>query len=427
MEFLENYGESDIDEQPTVCSASGALSQQGGKNTTAAIDVEYLGTFQGLGLSQPPQHCQQPARERPATMKRSSSILSFVTGLSAAEKRQRQMKSEKMREAIDLSRSIICEICGRGFRARQYIHLHKCDRTDKGTSAAGATIPAYPSPTTVGQIHPFVVQMDLPLSSDSGGRHHGGGGTSQSSSELPVVEQKNDDHHRSTDDEDDDDNRNHRNRNRKSYSLSYKINAVELLNANASHHACARIITADALGIDPSLLSRWKAQETKLLERLEKRRSLANNRRLQPKKASHFPREEARVMKWFRDCRQKGMAVSGKLLRFRMKAELKSNASAKSLSFKASEKWLRLFVKRHGLSWRVKTNSKSLGIEDRLPRIRRWHARLRRRLGKDDPTRRGDPKWGRWIAENRYNLDQVCTNVSMVCHKLLSLSHACDY
>ncbi|KAK3260231.1 hypothetical protein CYMTET_30799 [Cymbomonas tetramitiformis] len=56
---------------------------------------------------------------------------------------------------------------------------------------------------------------------------------------------------------------------------------------------------------------------------------------------------------------------------------------------------------------RCKSNQKTLSTEERLPRIKRWHARLKRRL-KD---RSGDvqlhPKRGHYLPENRYNVDQV--------------------
>ena len=44
----------------------------------------------------------------------------------------------------------------------------------------------------------------------------------------------------------------------------------------------------------------------------------------------------------------------------------------------------------------------------RLPKIRRWHARLRRRLKRGDTV---DPKWGRWLPRNRLAGDQVGCNL----------------
>jgi len=39
-------------------------------------------------------------------------------------------------------------------------------------------------------------------------------------------------------------------------------------------------------------------------------------------------------------------------------------------SFAASNKWLRLFCERYGISMQKKTNKKSKSIEERLPKIK---------------------------------------------------------
>jgi hypothetical protein len=43
----------------------------------------------------------------------------------------------------------------------------------------------------------------------------------------------------------------------------------------------------------------------------------------------------------------------------------------------------------------------------RMPKIRRWHARFRRRLKRSG----GDPKWERWLPQNRLTCDQVPCNL----------------
>ena len=72
-------------------------------------------------------------------------------------------------------------------------------------------------------------------------------------------------------------------------------------------------------------------------------------------------------------------------------------------NFKASNKWVWSFLRRHRLCVRRKTNGKNLSIQQRLPLIQQWHRDLRSRLRKGG----GDPKWGLYPPEQRWNVDQV--------------------
>jgi hypothetical protein len=49
-------------------------------------------------------------------------------------------------------------------------------------------------------------------------------------------------------------------------------------------------------------------------------------------------------------------------------------------------------------------------VLERLPKIKRWHARLRRRLNTGSKVTK-DAKWGRWLPENRLSIDQVPCNL----------------
>lgn len=61
-------------------------------------------------------------------------------------------------------------------------------------------------------------------------------------------------------------------------------------------------------------------------------------------------------------------------------------------------------------SHRRANNNKNQSVEERLPQIRRWHARLRVRL-QDAPPFKLHPVWGRWLPENRLSVDQVPCNL----------------
>ena len=109
--------------------------------------------------------------------------------------------------------------------------------------------------------------------------------------------------------------------------------------------------------------------------------------------------------------RKGGERVTGHWLRIRMKQLVRQHYGDDAADgFKASSFWLRGFARCFGISLRAKSNSRAEAIEVRLPKIRRWHARLRRRL-KRGPADKLDSKWGRWKQENRLATDQVGCNL----------------
>lgn len=57
-----------------------------------------------------------------------------------------------------------------------------------------------------------------------------------------------------------------------------------------------------------------------------------------------------------------------------------------------------------------RANYKHESVEVRLPKIKRWHARLRMRL-KDTPPAKLHLVWGTWLPENRLSIGQVPRNL----------------
>ena len=78
--------------------------------------------------------------------------------------------------------------------------------------------------------------------------------------------------------------------------------------------------------------------------------------------------------------------------------------------FRASYGWLGRFASRYNLSLRRANNHKHQSVEVRLPKIKRWHARFRRRLKACNPETL-HPKWGRWLPRDRLSIDQVPCNL----------------
>ncbi|KAK3265708.1 hypothetical protein CYMTET_25631 [Cymbomonas tetramitiformis] len=69
--------------------------------------------------------------------------------------------------------------------------------------------------------------------------------------------------------------------------------------------------------------------------------------------------------------------------------------------------WENNWLRRNSLSYRKKTNKKTKSTEERLPKIKRWHARLRLRLQTPQEGETVDPVWGVWLPNDRYNVDQA--------------------
>ena len=104
--------------------------------------------------------------------------------------------------------------------------------------------------------------------------------------------------------------------------------------------------------------------------------------------------------------------MTARFLRVCMRRAIRAHYDeAASVGFRASDRWLQAFARRHGMRLRRKTNAKHLSIEARLAQCKRWHARFRRRLGRARVPLAADPTWGRWLPEDRLSIDQVPCNL----------------
>ena len=182
-------------------------------------------------------------------------------------------------------------------------------------------------------------------------------------------------------------------------------------------------------GVHPSLVSKWGGKEDELhmalqhenrVSRKQKHRTGtmatfqsrgARRTTLHRGRAPPFAAVEVELHKRYRDKRTRGERVTGQWLRVSMKRLVREFAGADVADgFKASKWWLRSFARRFGMSLRRKSNSRAESVLVRLPKIKRWHARLRRRL-RGGPQEKLDPKWGRWLPRNRLSVDQVPCNL----------------
>lgn len=128
---------------------------------------------------------------------------------------------------------------------------------------------------------------------------------------------------------------------------------------------------------------------------------------LHPGRGRKFAAAEAELHNMYRQMRARGLRVKGYWLRVQMKRlVVRIYGEAAAATFKASKSWLVAFTDYYSMSLRRRSNKKNVSVEERATKCKRWHARFRRRLRKGVQR---DPKWGRWLPEDRISLDQVST------------------
>ncbi|CAM9872033.1 unnamed protein product [Ectocarpus sp. 6 AP-2014] len=189
-------------------------------------------------------------------------------------------------------------------------------------------------------------------------------------------------------------------------------------------------------GISASNISKWQKDEDSLVQQAaDKVRSslmaTCTRRRL------WFPDAEKKLYKMLLARRKRKLRVSTRWITVTFKKLIMERypqdprAKAFRPSFRFAQKW----ATRHSLSKRRRSNSKNKSVEERLPKIRKWHRECRKLLqqprvhgGKVIPWERQAPvsdggsveqpgalipyegpygKWGRFVKELRDNTDQV--------------------
>ncbi len=124
-----------------------------------------------------------------------------------------------------------------------------------------------------------------------------------------------------------------------------------------------------------------------------------------------FPLAAKLVVSEFKRRRQQGIKVSKLWLCKKMKCKVEQLYGANKASyFKASRSWFQRFKKRHQITLRNRTNKKNISSEDCRETIQMFHRSLRKSLKtcrQRNTNAHIHPKWGRFLPENRYNVDQV--------------------
>ncbi len=123
-----------------------------------------------------------------------------------------------------------------------------------------------------------------------------------------------------------------------------------------------------------------------------------------------YPRAASLVVAEFKLRRSKGSRISKLWLCKKMKMQVEScYGKEQAQNFKASSNWFQRFKKRYNITLRTRTNKKNDSAEKGRETIQKFHRELRKAL-KSTRRRRKlqvDSKYGRWLPEHRYNVDQV--------------------
>ena len=211
---------------------------------------------------------------------------------------------------------------------------------------------------------------------------------------------------------------------RKSYTVEFKVKTLAVLDKLSKAGVKNKWKkVADERGLpDKSLVIKWNKNRSNIINELKARKTDKDGSIKAARQKRHithnalfrresFPKAAQAVVAEFKERRQKGAKVSKLWFCQKMKTKVKEIYGAeKASSFKASQNWFQRFKKRYHISWRKRTNKKKESNEDCLPSIQHFHRSLLKTLKtkrRRDSKAKIDPKWGRWLPKNRYNVDQV--------------------
>lgn len=219
---------------------------------------------------------------------------------------------------------------------------------------------------------------------------------------------------------------------RRRYDFRFKahaVNQLRILQDNAEdlwkeEERTPLQFLEDRLKIPYSNIVKWAKKEKELVAAAadDVRKSLLAKQ--QPKR--WFPEAEKRLYKGFVERRKRKLKVSTLWLTitFRKLVREMYPGDQRAASFRASFRWARKWAKRHNLSKRRRTNLKNKSVEERLPKIQRFHRRFRKLLHEPVRYRAPDesdvsavttvaeresrvPKYGQFQLWERWNVDQV--------------------
>ena len=171
--------------------------------------------------------------------------------------------------------------------------------------------------------------------------------------------------------------------------------------------------TADEMGVDESMVSRWVKQKDEV-EKKAKVMLGKKGRGLRGRIVYSAPRgprprfaaAEELVRGKIVSTRMKGGVVRPATVKTWMRRFVRDTAKddPTANAFKASSGWFADFKARYGYTTRRRTNKKSKSVFDRLPLVKKFHKTWQAEVSK--PGGANDPVYGKYVPSSIFNADQ---------------------
>ncbi|XP_028404065.1 tigger transposable element-derived protein 2-like [Dendronephthya gigantea] len=313
--------------------------------------------------------------------------------------------TETLGKSVELSsKSLKCNICEKSFTGEQYLNIHvRLKHEIQSAAAAGNTHRSLSQgPSGVLQTDSLENLDNRQSESDKEFNINGQSGQGQ----RPQQQEKR-----------------RGSAKRNSYTLDFKIKTLNRLDQIKTKGKVGKFLAvAKERGVSKSLVIKWNKEKDRLQEQLvlnkyrkntgpttaaRRRRRITDNR---SKHMEKYPRASKLLVSEFKLRRAAGSKVSKLWIKKTMKAKIEMCYGKEAAErFKGSHNWFQRFKKRHGIVLRRRTNKKKDSADDGRSTIQKFHRNLRKSLKTQRRRNRSsiDPKYGRWLPKNRYNIDQV--------------------
>jgi hypothetical protein len=178
-------------------------------------------------------------------------------------------------------------------------------------------------------------------------------------------------------------------------SISQKLRILDRLASLATgmtlQAARAVMLTAN-LWLDKSQLSRWERDEVRLRTTTSK-----NKFKVFPPRRALDVQHDDLLWKWFIDNRSDGLRVS--------RAQLQ--AQSQLLGGPHSNTFIDAFMHRRKIVYRRTSNTKTVSVSERLPKMRNFFAAARSWYARGSLSKYYSPIYGQFPPELRFNFDEI--------------------
>ena len=172
-------------------------------------------------------------------------------------------------------------------------------------------------------------------------------------------------------------------------------------------------------GVKRSLVIEWEKKRSKLLAELTLNKTKKNTGGARPMRQRSIARNRSQhtdkylltsnlLLAEFKLRRSAGSKVSKPWFKKKIKSKIEASYGAEEAAkLKGSSNWLQRFKERHNILLRRRTNKEKVGADDGRDTIQKFHRDLRKALKTQRRRNKPytvDPKYGRWIPKNRYNV-----------------------